>query len=111
MNLEGITWENPVMISEDHDDAESANTQAPNQDEERRDDNDYTALVLLVRDGCYGKQQPPYCESSHAQHHCISANRAICHANVAGVSNNAISEGRHEVPSSIAASMCSGASP
>ncbi|KAF4489205.1 hypothetical protein CGGC5_v004473 [Colletotrichum fructicola Nara gc5] len=55
-------------------------------------------------------QQPPYCESSHAQHHCISANRAICHANVAGVSNNAISEGRHEVPSSIAASMCSGAS-
>ncbi|KAF4425490.1 hypothetical protein CFRS1_v000041 [Colletotrichum fructicola] len=43
------------MISEDHDDAESANTQAPNQDEERRDDNDYTALVLLVRDGCYGK--------------------------------------------------------
>ncbi|KAF4816294.1 hypothetical protein CGCSCA5_v006653 [Colletotrichum siamense] len=51
--------------------------------------------------------QPHYCESSHAQHHCISANRAIRHANVAGVSINAISEARYEVPLSIALSMAS----
>ncbi|KAF4835254.1 hypothetical protein CGCTS75_v002815 [Colletotrichum tropicale] len=69
---------------------------------------DFSGLINRVLTGLF---QPHYCESSHAQHHCISANRAIRHANVAGVSNNAISEGRHEVPSSIAASMCSRASP
>ncbi|KAI8175763.1 hypothetical protein K4K53_010935 [Colletotrichum sp. SAR 10_77] len=30
-------------------------------------------------------QQPHYCESSHAQHHCISANRAIRHIKVPGI--------------------------
>lgn len=55
MDLEGTTPENPVTISENQEDGESDNTQAPNQDEEGPDDRNYTAPVLLVRDGCYRK--------------------------------------------------------
>lgn len=55
MDLEGTTPENPVTISENQKDGESANTQAPNQDGEEPDDRNYTAPVLLVRDGCYRK--------------------------------------------------------
>ncbi|KAH0441170.1 hypothetical protein CcaCcLH18_02080 [Colletotrichum camelliae] len=55
MDLEGITPSNPIEIREHLDDAESASTESPNQAEETPHDKNFTAPVLLVRDGCYRK--------------------------------------------------------